>query len=132
MERVFSGYRDLHVYQKSYSLAMDVFREVRSFPREERRSLTDQLVRSSRSIPANIAEGWRKRSYEKMFVSKMLDASGEAAETEVWIDIAKDCGYLSDERHDELFARCKEISAMLFSMASQPEKFYRPLPGKPR
>ncbi|MGA9119034.1 MAG: four helix bundle protein, partial [Bacteroidota bacterium] len=74
MERVFSGYRDLHVYQKSYSLAMDVFREVRSFPREERRSLTDQLVRSSRSIPANIAEGWRKRSYEKMFVSKMLDA----------------------------------------------------------
>ena len=127
MDRVYAGYRDLHVYQKSYALAMEIFRIAKSFPSEERRSLTDQLVRSSRSIPANIAEGWRKRSYEKMFVSKLLDASGEAAETEVWLEVAKDCGYLTEETYNQLFARCKDISSMLYSMACQPQKFCKPL-----
>lgn len=127
MNRPYAGYKDLHVFQKSYALAMDVFRIARTFPAEERRSLTDQLVRSSRSVPANIAEGWRKRTYEKMFVSKLLDASGEAAETEGWLDVALDCGYLTQEHHRALLDRCKDVSAMLYSMACQPQKFCKPL-----
>jgi len=127
MERQCGGFRDLHVYQKSYSLAMDIFRIAKSFPLEERRSLTDQLVRASRSVPANIAEGWCKRAYEKMFVSKLLDASGEAAEMEVWLDVAGDCGYLTSDQHGQLATRGREISAMLYSMACQPGKFCKPL-----
>ncbi len=92
------GFRDLKVYQLAYELAMEIFRESKSFPPEEKYSLTDQIRRSSRSVAANIAEGYRKKRYLKMFVNKMADADGEATETQVWLDFARDCGYLSVER----------------------------------
>lgn len=117
------GYRDLKVYQLAYKLAMDVFNESKPFPKEERYSLTDQIRRSSRSIAANIAEGFRKRRYPNMFVSKMADADSETAETQVWIDFAHDCGYLSHERRDELIIGYEGVGKMLGSMISAPEKF---------
>ena len=117
------GYRDLKVYQLAYKLAMDTFNESKSFPKEERYSLTDQIRRSSRSIAANIAEGFRKRRYPNMFVSKMADADSETAETQVWIDFAHDCGYLSQERHDKLIIGYEDVGKMLGSMISAPEKF---------
>jgi len=52
---------DLEVFNLSYNFAKDVFILTRTFPKEERYSLTDQIIRSSRSISANIAEGWGKR-----------------------------------------------------------------------
>ncbi len=96
------GYRDLKVYQLVYRLAIEIFNESKSFPKEERYSLTDQVRRSSRSVAANVAEGYRKRRYPNMFISKMADADSEGAETQVWLDFAQDCGYVSRERHDEL------------------------------
>lgn len=117
------GFRDLRVYQLAYKLAMDIFRESKSFPKDEKYSLTDQMRRSSRSIAANIAEGFRKRQYPKMFLSKLADADGETAETQVWLDFALDCEYLSEEKHDELLSRYEEIGKMLGAMMSMPEKF---------
>ncbi len=117
------GYRDLKVYQLAYELAMQMFHDSKSFPSEERYSLTDQIRRASRSVPANIAEGYRKRQYEKMFVSKLADADGEAAETQVWLDFARDCGYLSKERQAELTRGYEEVGRMLGSMIAHPEKF---------
>ncbi len=87
MER--RGFRDLKVYQLSYRLAMEIFELSKSFPKEERYALTDQIRRSSRSVAANIAEGYRKRQYPKLFVLKMVNADGEAAETQVWLDTAR-------------------------------------------
>ncbi|MDI6770628.1 MAG: four helix bundle protein [Anaerolineales bacterium] len=81
------------------------------------------MRRSSRSVAANIAEGFRKRQYPKMFVSKLADADGEAAETQVWLDFARDCGYLSSERHNELLKAYEEVGRMLGSMITSPEKF---------
>ena len=117
------GYRDLKVYQLAYKLAMDIFNESKSFPKEERYSLTDQIRRSSRSVAANIAEGFRKRQYPNMFVSKMADADSETAETQVWIDFAHDCGYLSQERRNELIIGYEDVGKMLGSMIATPEKF---------
>lgn len=102
---------------------MDIFRESKSFPKDEKYSLTDQMRRSSRSIAANIAEGFRKRQYPKMFLSKLADADGETAETQVWLDFALDCEYLSKEEHDELLSQYEEIGRMLGAMMSMPEKF---------
>jgi four helix bundle protein len=119
----YRGYRDLKVYQLAYELAMEVFRETKSFPIEERYSLVDQLRRASRSIPVNIAEAWKKRKYEKMFVSKLVDCSGEAAEVEVWLDFSLDCAYLPKEKHDHFFGKYDEVNRMLYSMINQPEKF---------
>jgi four helix bundle protein len=117
------GFRDLKVYQLAYRLAMEIFRESKSFPHEERYSLTDQIRRASRSVASNIAEGYRKKRYPRMFVSKMADADGEATETQVWLDFARDCGYLSSARQVELTAGYEEIGRMLGGMIHNPERF---------
>jgi four helix bundle protein len=117
------GHRDLKVYQLTYKLAMDVFNISKSFPKEEKYSLTDQIRRSSRSVAANIAEGFRKRQYPKMFISRLADADGEATETQVWLDFARDCEYLSPQIHAELVKGYEEVGKMLGTMMSMPEKF---------
>lgn len=117
------GHRDLKVYQLAYKLAMEIFKESKVFPKEEKYSLTDQIRRSSRSIAANIAEGFRKRQYPKMFVSKLADSDGEATETQVWLDFAKDCEYLQPEKHEELIKGYEEVGKMLGARMSMPEKF---------
>ena len=119
----YGGYKDLKVYQLAYRLAMELFEITKKFPMEERYSLTDQVRHSSRSIPANIAEAWKKRIYPKMFVSKIVDAAGEAGETEVWLDISKDSGYLSIEKYEDLISAYDEVNRMLFGMIEKPDKF---------
>jgi four helix bundle protein len=117
------GFRDLKVYQLAYKLAMEIFEESKSFPSEEKFSLTDQVRRSSRSVATNIAEGYRKKQYAKMFVSKMADADGEATETQVWLDFARDCGYLAPDRQRDLTSGYEEIGKMLGGMIAHPERF---------
>ena len=85
------GFRGLRVYQLAFKLAMEIFHESKKFPREELYSLTDQIRRASRSVASNIGEGYRRKIYPKMFVSKMVDADGEGTETQVWIEFAFAC-----------------------------------------
>lgn len=117
------GFRDLKVYQLAFRLAMEIFQESKNFPLEERYSLTDQMRRASRSVGSNIGEGYRKKRYPKMFVSKMADADGEAAETQVWLDFANACGYLFEKRQMELRTGYEEVGRMLGSMIAHPERF---------
>ncbi len=117
------GHKDLKVYQSAFWLAMEIFSITKAFPKEERYSLTDQIRRSSRSVAANIAEGYRKRQYPNMFVSKLADADAEASETQVWLDFALNCEYISTEVHTQLTARCDEIGKMLGGMMAHPERF---------
>lgn len=102
---------------------MEIFEITKEFPKEEKYSLVDQIRRSSRSIPANIAEAWVKRKYPKSFVSKLLDSLAEESETEVWIDMSKDCKYINDQLQNSLLERYQEIAKMLSSMINSPEKF---------
>ncbi|MBU0502301.1 MAG: four helix bundle protein [Candidatus Margulisbacteria bacterium] len=102
---------------------MEIFEETKGFPREERYSLIDQIRRSSRGVSSNLAEGWKKRVYPKMFVSKIIDAAGEAGETEVWLNVSKDAGYMSLEKYQYFISGYDEIGRMLYSMSEQPEKF---------
>src|ERR1041384_2668970 len=100
------NHRDLRVFQLAYRLAMQIFHLTKQFPREEIYSLNNQIRRSSRSVPANLAEGFRKRRYPNMLISKLTDCDGEATETQVWLDFALGCGYMSDENHGRLIAGC--------------------------
>jgi four helix bundle protein len=120
---IYGGFRDLIVYQKSYKLAMEIFEVTKIFPKEEKYSLVDQIRRSSRSVPANIAEAWVKRKYPKSFVSKLLDSLAEESETEVWIDMSEDCLYIDEQLHNSLLERYQEVAKMLNSMINTPEKF---------
>ena len=83
-KRVIRSAKDLVVYQKAYALAMEVFVLTKSFPREERYSLTDQVRRSARSVCTNLREAWAKRRYEAHFVNKLTDSDGENGEPRVW------------------------------------------------
>ena len=87
----------LDVYKLSVEAAMEIYEWSKAFPKEETYSLTDQLRRSSRLVSGQIAEGWRCRKYEAVFVNKMNEAEGEAAETQVWLEYAAKCGYIDRE-----------------------------------
>jgi four helix bundle protein len=108
------SYRDLQVYQYSYSLAMEVFHLTKTFPKEEMYSLTDQLRRSSRSVAANIVEGWAKRHYENVFKRHLLDSIGSCDETKLWLDIALDCHYITSQEHQPISDRYYELGRKLY------------------
>ena len=116
-------YKELLAYQKAYELAMKVFHISKRFPSEEKYSLTDQIRRSSRSVPSNIAEAWRKRRYPKHFISKLTDSLAEESEIEVWLDYSKDLKYIGKEEHDYFIAKYDEVARMLVSMIDNPDKF---------
>lgn len=117
------GFKKLKVYNLAYKLAMEIFHITKSFPAEERYSLSDQIRRSSRSVCANIGEGYRKRNYPKHFASKMTDSDGECSETMVWLDFARDCKYITPLMHSEFQDQYKEVGKMLGGVAENPEKF---------
>ena len=120
---VIRSFRDLKVYQAARAAAKQVFEVSRHFPREEKFSLTDQIRRASRSVPANIAEAWRKRRYQAAFISKLSDADGEAAEVCSWLDMALDCGYINRTTFDALDKRYDHLGAQLRLMMDEPEKW---------
>jgi len=118
-----STFKELKVWQNAMDLAMKVFEASKSFPPEERYSLTDQIRKSSRSTAACIAEGWRKRRYVAAFASKLNEAESETAETQTWIEFARRCGYWDTAFADEPDARCEEVLAQLASMIRDADRW---------
>ncbi|OGO42661.1 MAG: four helix bundle protein [Chloroflexi bacterium RBG_16_57_9] len=116
-------FRELEVYQLAMDSAMRIFEVSKRFPPEEKYSLTDQIRRSSRSVCANIAEGWRKRRYPNHFVSKLSDADAEAAETQVWLEFCAKSGYLDRALVGELDAKYDSIQGKLINMLNRPEQW---------
>lgn len=104
-------------------MAMEIFEMTKKFPREEMYSLTDQIRRSSRSIAINIREGFAKRKYEQVFICQLNDALGSSEETRGWLDFSLDCKYMVEEKHVELDKRYDELSAMLYSLMNNWQKF---------
>jgi four helix bundle protein len=125
-KKLIRTHRDLDVYKMAFEMAMQIFEKSRSFPIEERYSLTDQIRRSSRSVCANLAEAWRKRRYEASFVSKLSDAEAEAAETQVWLEFAFQCGYLKEEMLGELSSIYDNILGKIVSLINNPKQWLLP------
>jgi len=117
------GYKELRVYQAAMEAAMQIFELTKGFPAEEKFSMVDQMRRSSRSVCANIAEGWRKRRYQAHFVSKLSDAESEAEETRVWLEFASRCGYISEVRVNEIDEAYDKIIGQLVKMMSNSEQW---------
>jgi four helix bundle protein len=124
------SFRELKVWKKAMDLAMEIFEITKRFPPEEKYSLTDQIRRSSRSVPANIAEACRKRRYPAAFVSKLNDGEGESAETQTHLEIARRCGYIDPESVLRLDASYEETMAMLVSMVSHSDQWAIRSPSK--
>ena len=116
-------YKQLKAYQKAFELAMSIFEVSKSFPKEERYALTDQIRRSSRAVCANFAEGYRKRLYPKHFIAKLSDADMENSETQVWLDFALACNYITKDKKEEFYKESEEIGKLIGYMIQNPEKF---------
>ncbi|MCF8295991.1 MAG: four helix bundle protein [Saprospiraceae bacterium] len=120
---IIKTYKDLDVYNLSLSIAMRIFHLAKKFPQEERYSLIDQITRSSRSVCANISEAFRARLYEKSFVSKLVIAQCEAAETQTWLDFALECKYIENNDYNSIFKEYDHIIAMLVNMIQNADKW---------
>ena len=117
------SHKELDTYMMAFEAAISIFNLTKSFPKEEKYSLTDQIRRSSRSVCANLAEAFRKRKYPKHFISKLSDSEGEAAETQVWLDFSLDCAYIDQQTYDELNIKYNQIIGKLVNMSMHPEKW---------
>jgi four helix bundle protein len=122
-KRPVKTYRDLNVFEQSYSLAMEIFQLSGRFPKEEIYSLINQIRRSTRSIPVNISEGWAKRHYPNLFTRHLVDSIGSCEETKVWLSFAKDCHYVNDAQFQLLMDKYCEVGAMLDSLMRHWKKF---------
>ncbi len=116
-------FKELLAYQKAFHLAMEIFEISKTFPKEETYSLTDQIRRSSRSVCANLAEAYRKRRYINHFISKLTDCDAENSETNVWLDFALACNYLSQENYNSLTQKSIEVGKLINFMINNPTKF---------
>ena len=122
-EMAAKNFKETKVYKLAYEQAMDIFRISKSFPSEEKYSLTDQIRRAFRSACTNIAEAYRKKKYPAHFVLKVTDSDAENSETGVWFDFSKDCFYLDEQKHIILIERNEEIGRLLNHMINNPDKY---------
>ena len=116
-------FRELLAYKRAFDLAMQIYELSKSFPLEEKYSLTDQIRRSSRSVCANIAEPYRKRRYPNHFISKLTDSDAENSETNVWLEFAFECNYITKEIYQKLSVKNIEIGKLINYMINNPGKF---------
>ncbi|MBW1798290.1 MAG: four helix bundle protein [Deltaproteobacteria bacterium] len=107
-------FKELKVWQKAHKLTLAVYKDTRSFPKEELYGLTSQMRRSCSSIPANIAEGCG-RSGDAELGRFLHIALGSASELQYHVLLARDLGLLDELTHERLADDVSEIKRMLAS-----------------
>jgi len=116
-------FRELNVYKLARSAALEIFEISKSFPKEERYSLTDQIRRSSRATKAMLAEAWARRRYKPAFINKIDEALGEAMETQSWLDDAVDCKFITPAQFEKMDGEWRSVAAMLARMIDRAADF---------
>ncbi|MBI3406112.1 MAG: four helix bundle protein [Acidobacteria bacterium] len=109
-------YEDLLVYQQSYRLALEVSRLTRTFPKQEQFELGRQLRDCSRSVPANIVEGWAKRNSAAEFKRHLVIAIGECAERKHWLSLAADEEIADRKKSESLKTEYSKLGMMLHKL----------------
>lgn len=117
------SFKDLDVYKEAYDLAILVNREVNKLPIFEKNDLGSQMRRCAKSPPANIAEGWAKRRFEKEFKKYLDSAIGSCNEMEVHISMAKDLGYWQKDLCDKLIQRYIHLGGKLVNLRDKWKTF---------
>lgn len=112
------NYEDLQVWQKAHSLTLDIYKDTRCFPNEERFGLTSQIRRSCSSIGANIAEGCGRRSDPEMARFIQI-AMGSGAELSYHLRLARDLELLSKPTFEHLRSNLNEVMRMLSSLSQK-------------
>lgn len=109
-----SSFKDMEVYKKAYATSLSIQQITRGFPVEERYSLADQMRRCSRSICANLAEGFIKQKHSKPEFKRFVAmAEGSASEMLVWVDYCLDFGYINKTQHEQWVGEYITVAKML-------------------
>ncbi len=106
------SYRDLIAWQKAKSLALDVYRCTRRFPKDEIYGLSSQMRRAAVSVPSNIAEG-KGRYSRKEFLQFLYHARGSLLELQTQLSIARDLDYLDLSAFKSMESRTEELGRIL-------------------
>ncbi len=115
--------QDLLAYKKGFELSMKIFHRTKSFQKEEIYSMTDQIRRSSTSVVVNLAEGYRRRRTLKYFEARLNDCETELSETQVWLEFALACEYITSNEFNALNALADEVGSLLHYMVLNPKNF---------
>lgn len=115
MENKIKSFIDLTVWKEGHKLVLMVYKETNTFPKEEMYSLIDQLRRAVISITSNIAEGFGRHSYKEKIQFYYM-SSGSLSEARNQFIIAKDLGYISQEKYLMLENQAETVSKLLFGI----------------
>ena len=114
------SFEDLEVFQRAYRMSLEVHRQTLNFPQIEQRVLGDQLRRASKSICANVAEGYGRQKRSKAEFKRFLQmAIGSSDEVRVWARYALDLGYIDEADWRRWRDEYQMISRMLQSLAGK-------------
>lgn len=110
------GFRSLITWQKAYDLALEIYKETNSFPKEEIYGLTSQIRRSVLSVPANIAEGY-EREYRKEYLRFLMIAKGSLGELETYLLFCRDMKLFDIDTFNRIDGKRKEVGKMIVGLA---------------
>jgi four helix bundle protein len=112
-----ASHRELKVFQKAYALALEVHKASLNFPKTEQYALADQLRRSTKSVCANIAEGFARQRDSKLEWKRFLMiALGSCEESSMWLDFCRDLRYVAQERTSSWQNDCNIIIKMIHKL----------------
>jgi four helix bundle protein len=108
---------DLEVFRRAYRLSLEVHQASLDFPRIEQFALADQVRRASKSICANLAEGFGRQQQSKAeFRRFLMMALGSADEMQVWTMYCRDLGYVDGPTAERWQGEYREIARMLAAL----------------
>ncbi len=123
MDGPIRSYRELRVYRKAYEVALEVHRVSLGFPAPEQREIGRQLRQATKSIPANIAEGYGRKASPNDFKRFLQIALGSCDEVRVWLDFCRDLGYLEEESYGRWVRAYEEVGKGLNKLLQVWQKF---------
>ena len=106
------SFRDLIVWQKSHQFVLEIYSITSGFPKEETYALTSQLRRAVVSVPANIAEGFKKKTLPNK-LNFLSHSEGSLEEVKYYLILAKDLNYINIEIFENVFCKSEEISKLI-------------------
>ena len=116
------SFEDLEVFQRAYRMSLEIHRQSLMLPQIEQRVLADQLRHASKSICANVAEGYGRQKRSKAEFRRFLQmAIGSSDEMRVWVRYAFDLGYIDETVWRRWRDEYQMISRMLQSLAAKAE-----------
>ncbi|MDF2932463.1 MAG: hypothetical protein K0R36_1794 [Chryseobacterium sp.] len=117
------SFKDLIVWRKSHQLVLSIYKITSQFPKEETYALTSQIRRAVVSVPANIAEGFKKKTLANK-MNFLSHSDGSLEEVKYYMILAKDLSYISLEEYLELELCCEEVSKLITGYAKSMKNYY--------